>query len=115
MKSAVQKSSIPESRIFVARDLTEKHFDPDWHAHQEYQIFLVLSGTGTRFVGNTVKSFRAGDLTLLGTTVPHLWRSDESYFATHSYKEIQGIVIYITHTFMGNLIPTDAISQATAI
>src|SRR3546814_567478 len=115
MKSAVQKSSIPESRIFVARDLTEKHFDPEWHAHQEYQIFLVLSGTGTRFVGNTVKSFREGDLTLLGPNVPHLWRSDESYFDKHSDKEIHGIVIYFKENFLGNLLQKDEMSQVNAL
>lgn len=115
MKSAVQKSSIPDSRIFVARDLTEKHFDPEWHAHQEYQLFLVLSGTGTRFIGNTVKSFKRGDLTFLGPNVPHLWRSDECYFDKHSNRETHGIVIYFKENFLGNLLQKDEMSQIAAL
>lgn len=115
MKSAVQKSSIPESRIFVIRDLTEKHFDPEWHAHQEYQIFVVLKGTGTRFIGNTVKSFGEGDLTFLGPNVPHLWRSDEAYFDKHSDKHTHGIVIYFKETFLGNLLQKDEMSQVSSL
>lgn len=115
MKSAVQKSSIPESRIFVVRDLAEKHFDPEWHAHQEYQIFLVLKGTGTRFIGNTVKSFREGDLTFLGPNIPHLWRSDESFFDKTSQKETHGIVIYFKENFLGNLLQKDEMSQVKSL
>lgn len=115
MKSAVQKSSIPESRIFVVRDLTEKHFDPEWHAHQEYQLFLVLKGTGTRFIGNTVKSFGKGDLTFLGPNVPHLWRSDECYFDKQNNKDTHGIVIYFKEDFLGNLLQKDEMSQVDTL
>lgn len=115
MRSAVQKSSIPESRIFVVRDLIAKHFDPEWHAHQEYQIFLVLKGTGTRFIGNTVRPFREGDLTFLGPNIPHLWRSDESFFEKNSEGATHGIVIYFKENFLGHLLQKDEMSQVKAL
>ena len=84
LKQAIHKSSIPPSQIFVIRNLEEKHFDPTWHAHSEYQLFVVLEGTGTRFIGDSIKSFRPGELILTGPHVPHVWRSDDSYFRGES-------------------------------
>lgn len=115
MKTAIQKSAIPESRIFVVRDLQDRHFDPVWHAHKEFQIFLVLEGTGTRFIGNTVKSFGKGDLSLLAPRIPHLWRSDEHYFDKHSDKSTHGVVIYFKENFLGTLLEKDEMSQIKSL
>lgn len=102
LKQAIHKSSIPPSQIFVIRNLEEKHFDPTWHAHSEYQLFVVLEGTGTRFIGDSIKSFRPGELILTGPHVPHVWRSDDSYFRGESGLGTKGIVIYLNENFLGD-------------
>lgn len=102
MKTALHKSAIPPSQIFVIRHLEEKHFDPVWHAHSEYQLFVVLDGTGTRFIGDSIKSFRPGELILTGPHLPHVWRSDEAYFDRHSSFSASGIVIYLNENFLGD-------------
>ncbi|MEO6722044.1 MAG: AraC family transcriptional regulator [Ferruginibacter sp.] len=101
MKAALHKSTIPPSQIFVIRHLQEKHFDPVWHAHSEYQLFVVLQGTGTRFVGDSIKAFREGELIFTGPHLPHLWRSDEIYFEKKSSLTTEGIVIYFNENFLG--------------
>jgi len=115
MKPAIQKSSIPEEKIFVAKELREKHFDPIWHSHREYQLFVVVKGTGTRFIGNTVKSFAAGDITFLGPGVPHLWRSDASYFNKNSRQRIHGLVIYFREGFIGDLLEKEEMQQVRGL
>lgn len=115
MKSAVEKSSIPESRIFVIKELQEKHFDNVWHAHHEYQLFVVLKGTGTRFIGDTVKSFSEGDITFLGPGVPHLWRSDSIYFDKKSKHSTHGFVIYFREDFIGDLLDKDEMHQVKSL
>lgn len=102
MKTALHKSSIPLSQIFVVKDLEDKHFDPIWHAHSEYQLFVVLEGTGTRFIGDSIKSFRPGELILTGPHLPHVWRSDETYFDRNSDDITRGIVIYLNENFLGD-------------
>lgn len=102
MKAALHKSAIPPSQIFIVRHLEEKHFDPVWHAHSEYQLFVVLDGTGTRFIGDSIKSFRPGELILTGPNLPHVWRSDESYFDRSSHPTTSGIVIYMNENFLGD-------------
>lgn len=101
MKVALHKSAIPDTQMFVVKDLVEKHFDPVWHAHSEYQLFVVLKGTGTRFIGDSIKSFKPGELILTGPNLPHLWRSDEAYFKKISQLHTRGIVIYFNENFLG--------------
>jgi len=102
MKAAIHKSTIPETQMFAIKELEEKHFDPTWHAHSEYQLFVVLEGTGTRFIGDSIKSFSAGELVFTGADLPHLWRSDDLYFRKDNDKSIKGIVIYLQENFLGN-------------
>jgi AraC-like DNA-binding protein len=101
LKAVLHKSTIPLSQIFVIRHLKEKHFDPVWHAHSEYQLFVVLEGTGTRFIGDSIKAFMPGELIFTGPHLPHLWRSDEAYFEKKSSLMTDGIVIYFNENFLG--------------
>lgn len=101
MKTALHKSAIPPSQIFVIRHLEEKHFDPVWHAHSEYQLFVVLEGTGTRFIGDSIKAFKPGELILTGPHLPHVWRSDDIYFDRRGESKTSGIVIYLNENFLG--------------
>jgi AraC-like DNA-binding protein len=102
LKTVLHKSGIPPSHIFVIRYLEEKHFDPVWHSHSEYQLFVVLEGTGTRFIGDSIKSFTPGELILTGPHLPHVWRSDETYFDRNSSFNSSGIVIYLNENFLGD-------------
>ena len=97
----VQKSPISENQAFEVKRLTAPHFDPNWHLHSEYQLFLVIEGTGTRFIGDHVSPFRKGDLVFTGPNLPHLWQSDPEYFDDHRGLITEGIVIYFTETFLG--------------
>ena len=46
------------------------YFFPSWHFHPDYEIMLVLEGTGMRFVGDSMQRFRAGDLVFYGANIP---------------------------------------------
>jgi AraC-like DNA-binding protein len=94
VKRFVRKSAIPESKTFVVKDLIAPHFDPNWHFHPEYQLFLVLKGKGTRFIGDQIKPFREGDMVFTGPNLPHLWRNDDWYFRKNDADQTRGIVIY---------------------
>jgi AraC-like DNA-binding protein len=59
----------------------------------------VVEGAGTRFVGDTIKPFRPGDLVMLGPDLPHLWRSDPP--RQPGEAEARGIVVYFREDFLG--------------
>lgn len=102
MKPALQKSPISENYAFEVKYLTAPHFDPNWHFHSEYQLFLVMKGTGTRFIGDHVSPFKKGDLVFTGPNLPHLWQSDHEYFNSDKELMTEGIVIYFPENFLGN-------------
>lgn len=98
----ISKAAIPDFHALLVRDLHEPHFDPHWHHHPEYQLFVVLEGTGTRFVGDGVERFGPGDLVLTGSNLPHVWRSDDVYFEKDSGRETHGIVVYFREAILGS-------------
>ena len=51
--------------------------DHSWHFHPECEISYIVKGAGTRFVGDSVEHFSAGDVVLVGPNVPHCWVSEE--------------------------------------
>ena len=101
MKEAISKSPIPESKTFRIKDLNEPFFDPNWHFHNEYQLAVVMQVTGTRFVGDNISHFEAGDMVLTGSNLPHVWRNEEQYFQNLGLMT-RVIVIYFSPDFMGD-------------
>lgn len=101
MKHVITKSAIPEFRAFVIKKITAPYFDPTFHLHPEFQLSFVTKGEGTRFVGDNIKSFKAGDMVLTGPNLPHVWRSDNKYFEKNSQLSTTVIVIYFHDHFLG--------------
>lgn len=102
MKTPFQKSRIPEGKGFVAKELIAPYFDVNWHFHSEYQLFTVLKGRGTRFIGDHMQNFREGDMVLTGPNLPHLWKNDKAFHNPENRMETHGIVIYLPDTFLNN-------------
>ena len=76
------------------------HFTYPWHFHSEYEILYVIEGAGNSFVANNIENFQSGDLALLGSNLPHFWRSDEKYHAKDSQENINYIVIQFSNELL---------------
>lgn len=101
MKQALFKTPIPPDQTLVVKDLIEPYFDPFWHFHTEYQLFVVLKGSGTRFVGDNISPFESGDMVLTGPNLPHLWRCEEHFFIEQDPNGTRGIVVYFQKDMLG--------------
>ena len=100
MKKAFQKSRIPEGKAFVIQELKAPFFDVNWHFHSEFQLFVVLKGSGTRFIGDHMQAFKEGDMVLTGPNLPHLWKNDKAYHNPLNELYTHGIVIYFPDNFL---------------
>lgn len=70
----VIKPGISDS--FLVREFKPKLFDAPFHFHPEIELALVISGNGSRLVGNHIGDYTAGDLVLVGCNVPHCWKTN---------------------------------------
>lgn len=85
-----------ESASFAVREFRLPRFTSPWHLHPEIELTLIVSGTGTRFVGDSVAAFRPGDLVLIGANTPHYWRS-----ADRPAAEAHSVVIQFREDCLG--------------
>ncbi|MCL7752632.1 AraC family transcriptional regulator [Polaribacter sp. Z022] len=76
--------------------------DAAWHYHKEFELLYISQSNGIRFVGDSVAPFLPGDLVLVGSYLPHLWRNDPSYYKEESTQEVKTIVTKFTDDFLGN-------------
>lgn len=51
-------------------------FSRPCHAHVEFELMYITSGRGLQFAGDGVEPYRAGDLALLGSGLPHFHLCD---------------------------------------
>jgi AraC-like DNA-binding protein len=75
------------------------HFTYPWHFHPEYEILYVINGFGRSFVADNIEEFRSGDLALLGSNLPHFWKSDESFYLEENNKNVKYIVVQFSNEF----------------
>lgn len=57
-----------------------QHGYPDpsirWHHHEDIEFHLIREGPGTMLVGDAMVPFSAGQVTMIGSNVPHMWLSN---------------------------------------
>ena len=68
-----------------------------WHAHEEYELHLVLRTSGKVFVGDYVGQFTPGSLFLTGPNLPHNWVTEES---SNKLVPLRDMLIQFNHQTM---------------
>lgn len=112
MKNTImhEQLTLYEGTSIRARHIDYKHFTFPWHFHSEYEIIYVRESTGQRFVADSIETFGAGDLILLGHNVPHYMKSAPEYEQEDCTLRVKGVVIQFEKDFMQH-----AISHYTAL
>jgi len=93
-----EEKIIPGDRLFVVK---EEHFpynDYPLHIHPEYEIILVMKSSGTRYVGDHIDDFFAGDLCFFGPDLPH------TFYNKHmpTDREVHQVVIQFGENCLGD-------------
>src|SRR5260221_10897772 len=78
------------------------HFYDQLHQHPEIQVMLILQGEGTLIAGDYVGRFSPGDLYVIGSGQPHVFRSDKNYFQNKSKLKSKAISIYFNEKYFGS-------------
>lgn len=94
MKPHLLKFNLKNESSFVIRHDIVPHFYNKWQYHPELELVYIIKGSGRQFIGDNVHHFKAGDMILLGSNLPHLWRNEEKYFKKNSRLSAEAIVIH---------------------
>lgn len=56
----------------------EQYFYDKFHQHEEIQLCIIVRGEGTLVVGDTINKYSSGDVLVIGSNLPHVFKSDAS-------------------------------------
>jgi AraC-like DNA-binding protein len=83
----------------IAFERLENSFPFHWHYHPEFELTLIVEGQGQRLIGDSISDYGPGDLVLLGSNLPHSWRSRP---ARRGIRERhRAIVVQFRQDFLG--------------
>ena len=101
MKPFLLKVDIGPEQSFAIRTQVNPLFYSHWHFHAELELMHVRQGSGIRFVGDSIQSFQAGDLILLGCNLPHFWRPGTPGNQPEKETECEATVVQFQEDFWG--------------
>jgi len=99
MKLMHEQIDFPGRSAVKVKQQEKPHFTYPWHFHSEYELLYVIDGFGTSFVADSIENFYSGDLVLLGSNLPHFWKSDESFHDSRNQKKVNYIVVQFSNEF----------------
>ena len=54
------------------------YFYDKLHQHEDIQLCTIIRGEGTLIVGDTINDYKSGDVLVIGSDLPHVFKSDTS-------------------------------------
>ncbi|SEF18918.1 AraC family transcriptional regulator [Jiangella alba] len=68
---------------------------PRMHAHPEFELVQIVSGVGTRLIGDSIEEYQPGDLVLIGPQLAH------TYASIPDGGMSEAIVVHFAKSFLG--------------
>jgi AraC-like DNA-binding protein len=85
---------VPHDKTIIVQKDVLPYFYPHLHRHHEIQLTWIQSGEGTLVAENNMHTFRSNEIYCMGANLPHLFKSDPSYFLPKSRKKIYSLTIF---------------------
>lgn len=67
-----------ESESLIYQEDKGLYFYDKLHQHKEIQISYIVKGEGILILGDSVNTYKEGDIILIGSNLPHVFKSDLS-------------------------------------
>ena len=88
-----------ESFLFQIDD--QKWFYDSLHQHPEIQIMYIEKGRGSVIAGDYVGNFKEGELYVIGSNQPHVFRSNPEYYDESNDLKVKAIHLFIHKELFG--------------
>lgn len=97
MKVLPFKIPKPEHDALVYQEDHGATFYDKLHQHEEIQLSFIAEGEGTLIVGDTINYYRQGDILIIGSDLPHVFKSD-----IQNSKKSHMLSLFFTKNSFGN-------------
>ena len=104
MRAQLLKIDLASHESFSVRTDLEKKFYNQWHYHPEVELIYVVQGNGTAIIGDSINNIKNDDLILIGSNLPHMFRSEEVYDDESSELITEAIVIHFHPDIIASLL-----------
>jgi AraC-like DNA-binding protein len=94
MKALFFNVPAAHDKTLIVQEEILPHFYPHLHRHEEIQITLIQKGEGTLVVGDNVHKFGPNEIYLIGANIPHVFKSNPSYFDNGDDKNVHALTIF---------------------
>lgn len=74
------------------------------HQQKTWELSYIITGSGTRMIGNQIGEFSKGEIVLIPPDIPHCWNFNE--FDTDEDGKIENITITFSTRFLNKLAET---------
>lgn len=78
-------------------------YDPI-HYHEECQITFILESEGILFIGDRLTKFHRGELFVIGSNTPHVFRHEKAYYQGQTSQHARAISIFFNSKSILNII-----------
>lgn len=97
----------PNNDALVYQEDIEKVFYDKLHQHEEIQLSYISAGTGTLLVGDSIHQYSEGDVIVIGSNLPHVFKSDNS-----SENSVMLSLFFNKDSFGKNFFDLDELSES---
>jgi AraC-like DNA-binding protein len=96
--------SVPASEDSVVTEEDRLPFFYNYyHRHKEIQVTMILKGEGTLVVDNFNQPFREGEIYIIGSNQPHIFKSSHTHFENITKNRVHAFHIYMDSDKIRNL------------
>lgn len=92
---------LPDKETYNVLKVERPYFVVPWHLHPEIEIMSIVKGEGSRFVGDSIENFEAGDLVIVGSDLPHCWKNGPAHYEPNAVCRAEARVILFREESFG--------------
>lgn len=91
---------LKEDQSYNILKVDRPYFIVPWHLHPEIEIMSIVKGEGSRFIGDSIENFGPGDLVIVGSNIPHCWKSSLRHHESNPvYKAEARVILFRKECF----------------
>ena len=87
-----------------------QYFYNKLHQHEDIQLCTIIKGEGTLIVGDTINDYKTGDVLVIGSNLPHVFKSD----ATNIKESFMISLFFTERSFGKDFFSLDDFNELTA-